>query len=130
MQWQSQCSGCEKMVFFSLTPHCKVWLELEDNEFVLGEGTAHLLQAIKKEGSLSGAACQLEISYAHAWRKIRTIEKNLGKSIVERKRGGKKGGSSVLTEEGESLLQCYETLKKKIDSALREWKLNTQKNKG
>ncbi|MGD2246936.1 MAG: LysR family transcriptional regulator [Candidatus Methanofastidiosia archaeon] len=111
-------------ICLDLNPCCKVWLESEDNKFVLGEGTARLLQAIKKEGSLSGAASQLDISYAHAWRKIRDIEKNFGKKVVERKRGGKKGGSSVLTEDGEYLLQVYETFKNKVDTVLKEWILD------
>jgi molybdate transport system regulatory protein len=125
-----QCSGGHnilgvKMVLcLNLSPHFKVWLESEDTKFVLGEGTARLLQAIKKEGSLSGAASQLGISYAHAWRKIRNIEKNFGKKVVERKRGGKKGGSSVLTEDGEYLLQFYETLKNRVDTTLKEWKVD------
>lgn len=97
----------------------KVWLESDTGKFILGEGTARLLQTIKDTGSLSEAARSLHISYAHAWRKIRGIEKNFGKKVVERKRGGKTGGSSVLTCEGEILLQEYEQLRAAVEKALQ-----------
>ncbi|MBU7014446.1 MAG: LysR family transcriptional regulator [Theionarchaea archaeon] len=100
-----------------MRPRYKIWLESQQGKFLLGEGTAQLLQAIKERGSLSEAAHLLNISYAHAWRKIRHIEKNVGKQVVERKRGGKSGGSSCLTEEGERLLRKYEQLKETVAKA-------------
>lgn len=96
----------------------KVWLESDSGKFVLGEGTYQLLCTINEKGSLSDAARHLKISYAHAWRKMREIEKNLGKKVVETKRGGKKGGSSALTEEGVHLMREYEHLKTTIEQAL------------
>lgn len=94
----------------------KLWLESEDGKFILGEGTAELLHAIEKKGTISEAAQLLNISYAHAWRKIRDIEKNSGKQIVERMKGGKTGGSSKLTPEGKSLLEKYDRLKNSIET--------------
>ncbi|MBU6996458.1 MAG: LysR family transcriptional regulator [Theionarchaea archaeon] len=100
-----------------MRPCFKIWLESQQGKFILGEGTAQLLLAIKERGSLSDAARHLDISYAHAWRKIREIEKNTGKKIVEGKRGGKSGGSTVLTEEGDTLLRKYMQLKEIIAEA-------------
>jgi molybdate transport system regulatory protein len=97
---------------------CKVWLESDDG-FVIGEGTYQLLCAINEKGSLSDAARSLKISYAHAWRKLREIEKNLGTSVVEPKRGGKKGGSSILTKAGVDLLKEYEQLKIAVEKAIK-----------
>lgn len=102
-----------------MKPNYKVWLESDTGKFILGEGTARLLHAIEERGSLSEAARSLEISYAHAWRKIREIEKNLGKKVVERKRGGKAGGSSALTREGRVLVKEYERLKMAVENVLR-----------
>jgi molybdate transport repressor ModE-like protein len=96
----------------------KVWLESEDGKFILGEGTADLLHAVEKKGSISEAARQLDISYAHAWRKIRTIERNSGRKVLERMKGGKRGGSSELTDEGKILLQKYDTIKHALEKAL------------
>ena len=102
-----------------MKPNYKIWLESDTGKFILGEGTAQLLHAIEEKGSLSEAARSLEISYAHAWRKIREIEKNLGKKMVERRRGGKAGGSSALTQEGRVLVKEYERLKMAVENALR-----------
>ena len=96
----------------------KVWLESDDKKFVIGEGTYQLLCAINEKGSLSDAARYLKISYAHAWRKLREIEKNLGKPVVKTKRGGKKGGSSTLTKAGVTLIRQYEQLKTTVEKAL------------
>lgn len=96
----------------------KVWLESEEGKFILGEGTAGLLHAIEKEGTISEAARQLHISYAHAWRKIRSIEKNSGMKVLERMKGGKSGGSSELTAEGKQLLKTYDALKTTVEEAL------------
>lgn len=97
---------------------CKVWLESDDG-FVIGGGTYQLLCAINEKGSLSDAARHLNISYAHAWRKLREIEKNLGTPVVEPKRGGKKGGSSTLTKAGVHLIKEYEQLKNAVEKAIK-----------
>jgi molybdate transport system regulatory protein len=102
-----------------MNPCYKIWLESTDGKYILGEGTARLLRAINEKGSLSDAAHVLGISYAHAWRKLREIERNLGKKVAERKRGGKKGGSSLLTQEGILLLEEYDRLKRIVEQALQ-----------
>lgn len=103
---------------FFYRPHYKLWLESDQGNFIVGEGTAQLLEAVKKKGSISEAARSLQISYAHAWRKIREIEQNLKTPVIKRKRGGKTGGSSVLTAEGEALLQEYGQLKRAVEKIL------------
>ena len=103
-----------------MNPKYKVWLESDAGDFILGEGTAQLLHAIDEKGSLSEAARWLEISYAHAWRKIREIEKNFGKKVVERRRGGKTGGSSALTPDGRALLMKYNKLKMNVEKVLQQ----------
>lgn len=102
-----------------MKPNYKLWLESDTGKFILGEGTAQLLDAIEETGSLSEAARLLGISYAHAWRKIREIENNFGEKVVRRKRGGKMGGSSALTAEGKTLLEEYKRLKKAIEEVFQ-----------
>ncbi len=107
----------------------KIWLE-SDGKFIMGEGTARLLRTVEEKGSLSGAAQTLKISYSHAWRKVRDIEKNLGMKVLEKKRGGRIGGSSVVTQEGKMLIEEYERLKMAAENALKEHsKLNFKASK-
>lgn len=86
----------------------KAWLE-KDGRFVLGEGRAGLLRAIKRHGSLRAAAAALGISYRHAWGMLRKMELAMGRPAVRSLRGGRARGLTQLTEEGEEALRAYES---------------------
>lgn len=101
-------------------PRFKLWLETPSGDFVLGGGTSGLLRNIRDSGSLSEAAKLSNISYAHAWKKIRKAEQQLGSPLVNRSRGGTGGGSSTLSEEGKTLLAQYEAYEGKISAVLEE----------
>ncbi|MCC7571876.1 MAG: LysR family transcriptional regulator [Candidatus Methanofastidiosum sp.] len=100
-------------------PKFKMWLEDKEKRYILGKGTADLLLKIKELKSISEAANYYNISYAHAWRKIRAIERSSGQEIISKTRGGKGGGHSELTPFGEKILSEYlktkETLEKCIE---------------
>ena len=51
-------------------------------------------------GSISAAARELGMSYRYALERITIVEKRLGRSLVERTRGGKDGGGAKLTAFG------------------------------
>ncbi|KYC54006.1 MAG: DNA-binding transcriptional regulator ModE [Candidatus Methanofastidiosum methylothiophilum] len=100
-------------------PKFKLWLEDKEKKYILGKGTAELLLKIKELNSIADAANYYNISYAHAWRKIRTIEKSSGHEIISRTRGGKGGGHSELTEFGENILSEYLKTKEALDKLLK-----------
>lgn len=85
----------------------KAWLQNDDGEYVLGEGGADILAAIGREGSVSGAAKSLGMSNRYALERVLLMEDRAGAKLVERQRGGKGGGGSSLTEEGERLVKAY-----------------------
>jgi molybdate transport system regulatory protein len=99
-------------------PRFKLWLEDNEGRFLLGEGTCELLEHIRSTGSLSDAARKSGISYAHAWKKIRKLERNLDTRLVDRSRGGSGGGSSSLTEDGVSLLERFNAIEKRLNDTL------------
>ncbi len=101
-----------------IRPKFKLWLENEDGTFVIGEGMCKLLENIENTGSLSEAAKKSEISYAHAWKKIRKMEAHFGATIVEKTRGGTGGGSSLLSQKGKDLLEKYKKIEKKIENTI------------
>jgi molybdate transport repressor ModE-like protein len=103
-----------------ISPRFKLWLENDKGQFLLGEGTFKLLEDIDNTGSLSEAAKNSNISYAHAWKKIRKVEKILDKTLVERTRGGVGGGHSILAEEGRELLEKFKKTKSVITDSLRK----------
>jgi molybdate transport system regulatory protein len=91
----------------------KVWLE-EGGKAVFGAGKLSLLYAIQSEGSISGAARKLNMSFRHAWSSISSAEKNLGIKLIIRKKGGAGGGESIITEEAVVLMKKYSALFKEI----------------
>jgi len=101
-------------------PRFKLWLENEQGNFLLGEGTFKLLEHINETGSLSEAARKSDISYAHAWKKIRKVEKMMGNTLVERTRGGVGGGHSNLSKVGRELLEKFKKTKGVIKASLSE----------
>lgn len=59
----------------------------------------------------------MAISNGKAWTILNDLEKNLGYAVVERKQGGKQGGKTYLTEEGENYFwKNTENLKNRSNS--------------
>lgn len=80
------------------------------------ERDAQLLRAIQQTGSVSAAASQLQRSRARALRRIETLEDAFG-TMVERHRGGDRGGGSELTPAGIAILERYDRLQAVLSSA-------------
>ncbi len=90
-----------------LYPKFKVWVSGPNAEGVLGDGKWSLLDKIDKESSLKKATDSLNISYRKAWDDIKKAEKYLGYKLLDRFRGGKMGGKTILTEKGKEIIKAY-----------------------
>lgn len=91
-----------------MKPMIKTYLLDEDGEKFFGEGPCRLLREIQKTGSLRRAAGDLAMAYTKALKILNRAEAALGYPLIHRSTGGKAGGGSVLTAEGETLLRQYE----------------------
>jgi molybdate transport system regulatory protein len=91
----------------------KVWLE-KDGRLCFGAGRARILRAVERTGSLNKAAGELNMSYRHAWSSVRTAEQRLGRALLVRRRGGKRGGGATLTSYAKRLLDVFEALDAEI----------------
>ncbi len=82
-------------------------------ETVYKSGRMKILETIDRTGSINKTAKALGMSYKTVWSKIKTTEKNLGKSVVlaDRKKG------STLTKDGRRLLEKYKELKQRCIEA-------------
>jgi molybdate transport system regulatory protein len=88
-------------------PTAKVWLEYKGQPLV-GKGGAQILEAIRKEQSISKAAKKAGMSYRYVWNYLADLHKALEEPVVETFKGGKKGGGGAkLTRLGETLLKEY-----------------------
>jgi N-terminal domain of molybdenum-binding protein len=76
-------------------------------------GDIHLLSAVGSHGSLHQAAEALGRSYAHAHRRVVTLEGALG-PLVERRRGGAGGGGSELTQPAVMLIRQFRLLEQTL----------------
>ncbi len=85
----------------------KLWFE-NSRGYVFGKGAYELLKNIKEMGSIRKASMFMNLSYRHAWGIIKEIEENLNIKVVKSVRGGRGGGITILTLEGEKLLREYE----------------------
>jgi molybdate transport system regulatory protein len=88
-------------------PTAKVWLEYK-GEPILGKGGATILDAVRKEESISKAAKKIGMSYRYVWNYLAKMGKALDEPIVETFKGGSAGGGGAkLTLVGEALLKEY-----------------------
>jgi len=97
----------------------RVWLE-DESGYLFGDGTAALLQAVRRTGSIRAAASSLGMSYRQAWGKIRALEDRLGFRILSTRTGGWRGGGSRLTAAGERLLDGFLELRRRLDRQIEQ----------
>ena len=74
---------------------------------------------IRDTGSLKAAVENMGYAYRQTWGNLKKIEKNLGFKLIEKKRGGIKGGETVLTPEGEDIVKLFDNLYAEADRALQ-----------
>lgn len=100
---------------FSAAPkiYSKVWFEA-GGDFVFGSGLAVLLENVGKHGTLQAAADSSNMSYRYAWNLIKTAEKHLSASLIDRHAGGKGGGGSTLSAKGQSMLASFRLINKEV----------------
>ena len=80
----------------------------ESGDKFFGEGPARLLQGIQTTGSLRAAALSMNMAYSKALKLLKNAESALGFPLTTRTAGGRSGGGSVLTPEGQEWLSRYE----------------------
>jgi molybdate transport system regulatory protein len=101
-----------------LRARCKLWLNSNDVEGVFGDGKWRLLRAIDRTGSLSAASKSLRISYRKAWGDLNKAQDALNVALVEKQRGGTRGGRTVLTSEGKQWVTAYAKFRSDVEKAL------------
>ena len=90
------------------------------NEPDFGKGVAQLMSLTKQKGSLSAAYKSMGMAASKAWKILNRAEADLGVKLIERRSGGKQGGGSNLTKEGEDILNRYENFQKEVYEAAKK----------
>jgi molybdate transport system regulatory protein len=98
----------------------KLWMVNDKGESVFGDGLAELLEEIDKTHSMLEAAKNLKMSYRYALHRITLAEKRLDKLLVNRSRGGAKGGGfSEVSPCGKELVARYRKAQAELDKVLK-----------
>ncbi len=87
---------------------------------LFGPGKADLLEGIAATGSIAQAASRMKMSYMKAWLLIQHLEKRIRTPLVQKSRGGKKGGGAALTPAGQALLAAYRAIEADCQRAAKK----------
>jgi molybdate transport system regulatory protein len=102
-----------------LKPRVKLWLNGEEVDGAFGDGKYRLLRSIEATGSLRAASESLHISYRKAWGDLKKAQNALGVVLIDRHRGGNRGGRTVLTEQGKRWLDAYSHFRREVETAVQ-----------
>ena len=102
----------------NLQPRFKLWLNSNNIEAAFGDGKWRLLKAIESEGSLRAASQLLRISYRKAWGDLNKAQAGLDTALVEKHRGGRAGGQTVLTPQGKKWTDAYIGFRRDIEKSV------------
>lgn len=89
-----------------------------ENASPVGGARIRLLEALAREGSISGAARSVGISYKAAWDAIDGMNNLFGRPLVGARAGGKHGGGAELTEDGRRVVEMFHKLEGELARAL------------
>jgi len=97
----------------------RIWFYAGE-EKLLGKGRVELLERIKETGSIANAAKEMKMSYRQAWQMVEEMNERAKSPLVEKQLGGKNGGGTFITKEGEKWIKIFYALHKKIDSFIKQ----------
>lgn len=84
----------------------RIWIDGKKGTF-LGYGRIILLEKIREYGSITKAAKSMKMSYRHAWELVDSMNSQAARPLVETTTGGRGGGGTYLTEDGEKAIKLF-----------------------
>lgn len=93
--------------------HLRCWVSLDGDRF-FGPGRVELLEGIQTEGSISGAAKKMGMSYKKAWNMVNDLNNRGKHPFVLLKKGGEKGGGAYLTPYALDIIDQFKNLMDKL----------------
>jgi molybdate transport system regulatory protein len=90
----------------------------EGRHSVAGRDRIRLLEAVGREGSISGAARAVGLSYKAAWDAIDALNALFGQPLVAARSGGQRGGGAQLTPSGLRVVEALTRLEGELTRAL------------
>src|SRR5271170_2759994 len=97
----------------------RIWINTSEGKLV-GKGRIELLEKIQQFGSIRQAAMAMKMSYRQAWQLIDEMNRFAKTPLVISNRGGKGGGSAVVTEKGQCLVGQFNSFNVKFQKFLAQ----------
>ncbi len=88
------------------TPQFRIRLVFGPDEMI-GPGKAELLERIDRTGSIAAAGREMGMSYKRAWQLVEVMNAMFRAPLVDRTRGGARGGGANVTATGHAVLAAY-----------------------
>ncbi len=89
---------------------------LQEGRKFMGEGVLWLMEGIEETGSLLASAKRMGLSYSKARTMVERLEKETGRCMIRRRKGGASHQGAELT----SFAKGYISLYRELDKAVRE----------
>ena len=109
----------QEFAYESLHLNYKFWLSDKEGKGIMGDGKWLILKKIEETGSLMAATEALGITYRKTWGDLKKIEKTLGFALLQKTRGGKDGGQSILTDNAKKLVIAFDNFHKRIEKDIK-----------
>lgn len=102
------------------TLKCKARLKIFRSGTSFGPGTAELMEHIQTTQSLKESCRMMGMAYSKGWKILKRAEEDLGLQVIVSSRGGKSGGTTMLTEDGKRFLAAYRNMEREMNQTLAE----------
>jgi len=99
-----------------------------DEDRYVGHGRIELMELIGEFGSIAKAAKAMGMSYKRAWYLADSINATFAEPVIERKHGGKGGGSAQLSKFGKALVRDYREMEREALKAFARPLKNMEKH--
>ena len=113
-------AGSEGSKYYNIFLDYNVWLKHNASNEIFDDSKINLLRKIAETSSIKAAAEKCKISYRKAWGDIIKAEKMLGFNLVDKSRGGKKGGKTILSANGQELVNAFNELHDDINETIKK----------
>lgn len=113
-------AGSKGSKYYDIFLDYSIQLEHRNKGNIMNPFKFSLLKAIQESDSIKHASKECGVSYRKAWDNIRESENALGFKLVETHRGGPEGGRTILTKDGNRLVEAHRALRADFDKAIHK----------
>lgn len=85
----------------------------------IGEQRIRLLEAVRDHGSIAAAGRAVGLSYKAAWDNVNTLNNLFSKPLIIAHAGGRHGGNTQLTSEGETVIRAFHLVQAELSHFLK-----------